>query len=100
MEEPHRRFAASRGTGHERRPDYVNAVLPIDRDGRTILRTPIDRPLVLAHAHGWRERLPVIAGHREGDVPDVAGVHVPPRRVDGSVRSGRQRSLAAVADAA
>jgi hypothetical protein len=99
VEERDVRFGRGRRTGDERRPDDVDAVLRIDRHRGPIVRTPLERPLVFAHAQRVGECAATVARHREGHVAKVAGIDVPPGRVNG-VAGAHHRGLAAVAHAA
>ena len=80
------------------RPHDVHAAAAIDVHGRTVVRTALQHPPILADAHRW-------AGHpgrhqcRERDVAKISGVDVPPRKVHRSAGAGDDGRLAAVTHA-
>ena len=99
VEEGQRRLARRIGRGQQGRPDDVDTIARVDGKRRPVLGTAVEHPVVFADARGRREGA-AVRRPRECDVPDVAGVDLPPRRVDPAVRAGGKRRLAAVADAA
>src|SRR5689334_8168120 len=101
IKEYQRGLAARSGRGgHQGGPDDVNAAATVYAHGGPILRAAIEHPLILAHAKRLREGASAVSRHRERNIPNVARVHVTPRRIDGTVRPRGERRLAAVADTA
>src|SRR6185436_18531048 len=91
---------ARRRAGDESRPDDADLVAGVDAHRRAVVRTAVDRPLIFADTRDRRERTAAIARGGEGDVAEVPRIDMAPRGVERAVRSGGDRRLAAVADAA
>src|SRR3989304_4224524 len=100
VEERDGRLGPWRRPAHECRPDDLDDVLAIDRYRRAILRTAVEHPPILADARGSRECAPSVSRQAEGDVANVARIHMTPRGVQRTVGTRGERGLAAVADAA
>ncbi len=85
--------------GDHRRPGDVDAAGRVGGQRRAVVGAAVDRPAVLADPRRWRERGAAVARHGEGDVAQVAGVDMTPRRHQALAVERDDRRLAAIADA-